>query len=94
MSQDRREELQKRRQQGAKVDASPKNAIPPAKKSNEKKDTAKMMKKNVQIGIVIDPKRRNIKNVVAATIQYNTIQYNTIQLKKLGKELILLDLFT
>ena len=89
MSQDRREELQKRRQQGAKVDASPKNAIPPAKKSNEKKDTAKMMKKNVQIGIVIDPKRRNIKNVVAATIQYNTIQ-----LKKLGKELILIDLFT
>jgi hypothetical protein len=45
MRQDRREELQKRRQQRAKVDASPKNAVPPAKKSDERKDTAKMMKK-------------------------------------------------
>ena len=45
MRQDRREELQKRRQQRAKVDASPKNAIPPAKKSNENRDTAKMMKR-------------------------------------------------
>ena len=46
MRQDRREELQKRRQQRAKVDASPINAVPPPKKSDEtKKDTAKMMKK-------------------------------------------------